>query len=317
MKKRSVIFIVLFLILIFLGSTILISMGTKDIDSSLVFSLSITPTAYPLPTRTYKQATLLEKLTNIFSTLFHGPAMLTEPSNNDREIGKTDHFVLFARENDTDLSWFLAEVEHIYFYESSRIDTNLSEKINIIISVPEPGLCAPRGTTYFNETTTIFLFADPNTPKEQISAAFAHELGHAFIHSLYPNLTDTALNEGMATWLAEKFWVAWKMNSFDNEIRSFAKEQSYLPLYLNQDMTKAYEKTKECLQNRDILLTEFASFIDFLMREYGVDRLSSLFNVQQPEIIDSQRLVYPPNYQEVYGLELNQLEQKWLISILE
>jgi hypothetical protein len=53
------------------------------------------------------------------------------------------------------------------------------------------------------------------------------------------------------------------------------------------------------------------------MREYGVDRLSSLFNVQQPEIIDSQRLVYPPNYQEVYGLELNQLEQKWLISILE
>jgi hypothetical protein len=75
--------------------------------------------------------------------------MLTEPSNNDREIGKTDHFVLFARENDTDLSWFLAEVELIYFYESSRIDTNLSEKINIIISVPEPGLCAPRGTTYF------------------------------------------------------------------------------------------------------------------------------------------------------------------------
>ncbi len=81
----------------------------------------------------------------------------------------------------------------------------------------------PAAPLTFNETTTIFLFADPNTPKEQISAAFAHELGHAFIHSLYPNLTDTALNEGMATWLAEKFWVAWKMNSFDNEIRSFAK----------------------------------------------------------------------------------------------
>ena len=317
MKKRFVILIVLFIILILFGSTIFYSQRQEDEASFSIIPLSVTPTAYPLPTQTYKRSSFLDKLANIFSTLIHGPAMLTEPSNNDREISKTEHFVLFTRENDIDLSWFSSEMEQIYLYESSRINTDSSEKIDVIISTPDNGLCTPRGTTYFNEATTIFLFADQNTPKEQISAAFAHELGHSFIHSLYPNLTDTALNEGMATWLAGIYWEAWKNNSFDNGVRSFVKEQSYLPLYLNQNMAKAYEKTNECLQNRDILLTELASLIDFLMREYGVDRLSSLFDVQQPEIIDSQRIVYPPHYQEVYGLELNQLEQKWLTSILE
>lgn len=313
MKKRSVVFIVLIL----LGSTIFFHIGQKDKDRSLIFSLSVTPTAYPLPVRTYKPASFLEKLASLFNALFHGSTMLTEPSKNDREIGRTEHFVLHTRENDSDLSWAISEMEQIYLYESSRIHTDFSEKINVIISTPESGLCAPRGTTYFNDPTTIFVFADQNTSKEQILATFAHELGHSFIHSLYPSLSDIALNEGMATWFAGKYWETWKENSLDGQVRSFINEQSYLPLYLNQDMSQAYERSKDCLQNRDILLTEFASFIDFLYRDYGAEHLSSLFNIKQPETINSQRFVYPPDYQGIYELELNQLEQKWLHSIIE
>jgi len=243
--------------------------------------------------------------------------MLIESSNNDRNVGRTEHFILFTRGNDLDLSWFIAEIEQIYDYENSRLNTSLSEKIIIIFSTPESGFCAPRGVTYFDNQTMIFVFADQNTSKEQILATFAHELGHVFIHHIYPNLSDISLNEGMATWFAGKYWETWKGNSLGDEVRSFINEQSYLPLYLNQDMSQAYERSKDCLQNRDILLTEFASFIDFLIREYGIERLSSLYNIQQPETIGSQRFVYPPDYQGIYGLELNQIEQKWLHSIIE
>jgi len=317
MKKRSIIFIVLFAILILLGFVLFSCLKPKDEDGSYVYSFSVTPTPYSLPVRSYKQTSFLENLISKFSTLLHGPNMLIESSNNDRNVGRTEHFILFTRGNDLDLSWFIAEIEQIYDYENSRLNTSLSEKIIIIFSTPESGFCAPRGVTYFDNQTMIFVFADQNTSKEQILATFAHELGHVFIHHIYPNLSDISLNEGMATWFAGKYWETWKGNSLGDEVRSFINEQSYLPLYLNQDMSQAYERSKDCLQNRDILLTEFASFIDFLIREYGIERLSSLYNIQQPETIGSQRFVYPPDYQGIYGLELNQIEQKWLHSIIE
>jgi len=71
-----------------------------------------------------------------------------------------------------------------------------------------------------------------------------------------------------------------------------------------------------CITYRDILLTELASFIDYLIQTYGIEKLPALFNIQQPDIMNNQGIVYPPNYKAVYGFELNQLEQEWLRALL-
>jgi hypothetical protein len=66
-----------------------------------------------------------------------------------------------------------------------------------------------------------------------------------------------------------------------------------------------------------MFLTEMASFINYLIRTEGMDKISDLFNMRQPEIIDGQRVVFPPDYFGIYGFEFNQLEYQWLRSLMQ
>ncbi|MGV8025861.1 MAG: hypothetical protein AB2L18_04845 [Anaerolineaceae bacterium] len=320
MRKTYTRLIFILLILALLGFEIS-SIARMEDDTYNIFdiSFSATPTPYSLSAQSYNQSSHLQIiLEQIFNKFFLSKNSSSD-TDNDRKIVSTAHFDVYVRRDyySIDTSWLRLKIEQIYDYESSRLSKTLLNKINVTFLPPEAGSCAPRGTTYFEQQPFIFLYADQNTDDEQILAVLAHELGHVFIHYLYPDLSDIALNEGMATWIAEDYWTTWKGHSFDDEVRLFLKDNTYFPLYLNQDMTKAYEKSNKCLENRDILLTEFASFIDFLNREYGSDYLSSLFHIQQPKIINNQRIVYPPDYKGIYSLELNQLENEWLRNILK
>lgn len=183
---------------------------------------------------------------------------------------------------------------------------------------PSNESCGPRGKTLFENEPMIMIYADNTTSKEQNLTVLAHELGHVFIHKKYEKLSDVALSEGMATWAAGDYWKTWKGKDFDSRVKELVSKNAYLPLFQNYDLKKAYDtKNPDCIANRDDLLTEFASFLDYLMREYGADKLAVLFEIRQPEIINNQRIVYPPSYKEVYGLELNQFENKWLQHIME
>jgi len=119
----------------------------------------------------------------------------------------------------------------------------------------------------------------------------------------------------MATWAAGRYWPAWKRASFNALVRSYLDEVTYLPLYENLDLSLAYAGAN-CIEKRDILYSEWAAFIDFLLTTYGVDQLGVLFRSSPPEEteIDGEEVVIsrPPDFEGVYGSALNQLEAAWL-----
>lgn len=281
---------------------------------------SITPTPYSLPTQVYGPSSIFQ---TIFGKLFRKGSQSIDPTRfieSGQLIAENPYLDLYA-ENDFlsfDIDWWQQESKAVYEYVGKRFDMSLSNKAIVTFAPSQAMNCTPRGTTIHEQQSIIVIFTSKNTSKEQILATLAHELSHVFIHTKYENLTDMALTEGLATWGAGDYWEAWKGSDFNSDVKAFVRNGSYLPLFSNYDMKLAFdENSSECITHRDILLTEMASFIDYLSQNYGVEKLSKLFNMRQSELINAQRVVYPPNYKDTFGLELNQLEYMWLKTLIQ
>lgn len=296
------------------------SSNTSNVIAPLTLSYSTTPTPYPLPTQIYDSPSYL---TTIIGQVFGKKELLPNPAritDNGQRQAENVYLDLYSENNylPVDIEWWQKQSQQVYEYVGKRLDTAISEKVVVIFVPPQSRNCAPRGTTFHEQQPVVMIFADQDTSKEQILAVLAHELGHVFIHQKYGNLSDITLNEGMATWAAGDYWKGWKGFDFNSGVRSFITDGTYLPLVQNYYLGKAYDdKSPNCIIHRDILLTEMASFLDFLILNYGEKQLSSLFDVQQPELLNNQRVVYPPDFKGVYGLEFNQLEDEWLKTLLQ
>jgi len=317
-SKRTLIFTSIFLLL---TSIPILVLTIKHIDSDIYTppNLSSTiPTPYSLPTKVYGSPSFF---ITIFGQLFRKENESIDPNRiiqDGERVAENPYMDLYVV-NDyrpVDIEWWKQESKLVYEYVSERFNTTLSNKVIVTFVPLRTGNCAPRGTTFHEQQSIIVIFASQETNHEQVLATLAHELGHVFIHNKYENLSDVALTEGLATWAAGDYWEAWKGYDFNSGVKAFIDSGTYLPLFSNFDMKIAYDNnSSKCIKNRDILLTETASFIDYLSQNYGVEKLSNLFDMKQPEVINNQRVVYPPDFKEVFGLELNQLEYMWLKSI--
>jgi hypothetical protein len=277
----------------------------------------VTPTPDPLTTTVYKQPSFLAK---IIDQVIGPKNSLPTPDQilaDGQKVAESAHLEFYMEKNyaPVDIIWWQKQAEQIYGDVSERIDTSLSTKIIVAFLKPLTGNCVPRGITYHEQEPMILIFADQDTGREQVLAAFAHELGHAFLHQKFEGSGDVALNEGLATWAAGNYWEVWKGMSFDDSVRLYINNGTYLPLFQNYDLSQAYEDTPGCLTRRDTLLTELASFMDYLIRIFGIEKMDELFKVQEPELTRAQYVIYPPDYKGVYGFEFNQLEIAWLISL--
>lgn len=321
-KPSKRLFIYAVIVLFLTGAILLIlSISKKAAEPSIPFtySFSSTPTPCPLPNRVYQSSF---SIVDFFEQIFGNRTQSIDPSliKSGQQEAENTHFTLYSESNflPVDIQWWQRESEKVYYYVSSRLKTTINEKVIVTFLPPQSGNCGPRGTTFHEQQPIIFIFANQTTSKEQVLATLAHELGHVFLHQEYPDLSDVALTEGMATWVAGEYWRDWKGADFNSGVRNFFSNGTYLPLYPNYDLRKAYDdKSPDCIAHRDILLTEFASFVDFLIQNYGAEKLSTLFDIRQPELVNNQRVVYAPNYRDVYGLEFNQLEYEWLKTLLE
>ena len=238
-----------------------------------------------------------------------------------RILAENGYFEFYG-ENDNlpvDAEWWQNESKEVYEYVSKRLDSTIPDRLAVIFVSPQSRIYAPRGTTFFEQQPIIVIYADQETGKKQISAVFAHELGHVLVHQKYQNLNDLILDEGMATWAAGLYWDEWQGADFDSAVRSFITDKTYLPLTENYYLDKAYDNNSpNCLIHRDILLTETASFLDYLIRQYGIDRLSKLMNTKKPEFQNGQKsYYYPSDFLDVYNLEFNQLEYEWLKTLFQ
>lgn len=314
----KVVLIVILLAFLCSGCTSLVSTNSspQKNDFDTLLSSGITPTPAELPATESGSYSIAQSIVN---QILHPANKNLNPDlyiKNSQASASSEHFMLFVQKESLPVkaAW-LEKAEQIYGVECKRVGSTLDKKIVIQFIPPEKGNCAPRGTTLFEEQPIILIYANQDTNPLQINATFAHELGHVFIHNKYENLNNIALNEGMATWIAQEEWTIWKGNSFDDSVRSSLKENSYLSIYQNFNMQKAYANSPGCLGYRDQLLTEFASFIDYLIQKYGMGSLTDLFNMSQPDTINNQRVTYAPDFLGVYGLSLNQLEFAWLTEL--
>ena len=310
------------IVLLISGSIFVLSVFRNrflNVSPPLDLSFSVTPSPYPLPTLVYDpQSTFKTILGQIFrrKDLFPNPTLIIQ--NNQRQA-ENEYLELYSENNDlpVNLQWWQEESRKVYQYVSERLDTTIREKIVVVFVPPQSGNCEPRGGSFNEDQPVVMIFADQDTSKAQILAVLAHELGHVFIHQKYPELSDILLNEGLATWAAGEYWKEWKGSNFNSGVKSFVASGTYLPLSQNYYLEKAYdEDSPDCIMHRDILLTEMASFLDFLIQEYGMESLSSLIETLPPESIGSQRTIYPLHFKDVYGLEFNQLEYEWLKALI-
>jgi hypothetical protein len=322
-KKRpfiNIFIITCILLALIYGAYFVVSNHPGNTEPAIEFNLSasITPTPYPLPTIVYQQSS---SLTKIWGQIFGSKSHLANPAQimqNSHQRYMDEHMDLYVQ-NDlppVDPAWWQPESNQVYEYVGRRLDETIHEKVSVIFVPSQAGNCSPRGTTFQEEQATILIFIDQGTSRDQILATLAHELAHVFIHKKYENMNDPALSEGMATWAAGDYWKAWKGLDFNAAVRSYITGKTYLPLIQNYDLKKASANAPGCIVNRDMLLSEFASFIDYLIQSRGLDKLSALFDVQPPELIGARQIIFPPDYQGVYGFELNQLEQEWLRALL-
>ena len=300
---------------------VVVSTNNNDSDvATLDISFAATPTPYSLPTQAYDSPSYF---TTVLGQLLDKREQYLDPSQitkDGQQQTENENFVLYSIDGflPVDVQWWQEESQQVYEYVSKRVDETVSQRIIVTFVPPKGGNCAPRGTTFHEQPPVILVFANQDTPKEQLLAVLAHELGHVLIHKKYENLSDIALTEGMATWAAGDYWRGWKGADFNSGVRSFVENNTYLPLFQNYYLERAYDdKSPDCITHRDILLTETASFLDYLIQNYGTKQLSSLFDMQQPELKNDQRVVYPPGFKDVYGLEFNQLEYEWLKSLLQ
>ncbi len=99
---------------------------------------------------------------------------------------------------------------------------------------------------------------------------------------------------------------------------------------------------EDCLAERDRRYISWAAFLDFLIERYGMEKLLELLGpVQPPEQVPTPppiltipphpsgtptifaepavevSIIQPPDYEGVYGLALNQLEDAWLRQLTE
>lgn len=310
------------IVILLAGAVILLIQNRNNASNNSItpgFLSPTTPTPYPLPTIAYDVLPV--------STL--APGTILEESDqsvdslsieeNGQKQAENEYLDLYSV-NDylpIDIQWWQQESRQVYEYVSTRLDTQLSSRVIVTFSKPELVNCPARGRTFVDKRI-VQIFADEETSKEQILGVLAHELGHVFILNKHQNLNDLALSEGMATWAAGDYWKDWKGLDFNSSVRDFINKRIYLPLFENYGFQKAYDqKSTDCLTDRDILYTEMASFVDYLIQNYGMEQLATLFNVPQAATMDKKTIVYPPNYKGVYGSEFNQLEYEWLKTLLQ
>jgi len=310
-------------VLLLVSVIVVFLLHINDISNSITsveLSFSATPTPYPLPTLVNDSPSYL---TTIIGQVFRKKEQIIAPfsiTENSKPQAENEYLNLYSENGHipVNVQWWQEESKQVYEYVSKRIDTTITEKVIVIFVAPQSRNCASRGITFHDKQPVIMIFANEDTSEKQILATLAHELGHVFIHKKYKDLSDNTLIEGMANWAAGNYWEDWKGADFNSAVRAFVTDGVYLPLYQNYYLEKAYDAgSPDCIVHRDILLTEVASFLDFLIQNYGTDALSLLFETKPPELVDGRRITYPSDFKDVFGLEFNQLEYEWLKALLE
>jgi hypothetical protein len=324
--KRFRFIIAALLFLIFLSACGLFSTTTRFFPRQAHlpwFNATAVPptvTPYPLPTRADddRPAATPAPTGNASTTL------LDEYMPDHIVAAETAHYVIYTEKDyfPVDRKWWLEQVEKVYAYVSHRLqNAQVKEKIHLGFLPSDPQTCPVRGLASHDHPPVILIYAAPDSSPSYLLGVLAHETGHAISSEGFPEGMpgDLALAEGLATWSSEKYWMNW-MNapSLDSMVSGYLQHGAYESIRENFDLHGIYpwqNAGKDCLARRDKVYSEWASFLGYLIQNYGWDKAHRLFRLPEAQHSSGKIFSFPPDYEGIYGKSLNQLEEDWLQSI--
>lgn len=252
-------------------------------------------------------------------------APLARPTMKPDRVISTEHFT-FAFSIDShhlvlQLDTLAQEAERIFDHVSERLPVSGGRRIDVVFKQRSTSPCPYRGLA-IAKNRTVRIFVHPNISLDEVFAIIAHEIGHVLTHqtwSGYPG--DRGLTEGTASWAAGRYWSAWRgVSSFEEAVLALRRDGTYLPLHDINTAAVMYEakRSGRCVEFRDVLYTEWASFIGYLIQHYGWDKLNQVVAYSSRTYLQSGgRKLARFYFEEVYDRSFEEAEAEWLAWISE
>jgi hypothetical protein len=259
----------------------------------------------------------------------------------------------FGHSVEPDISlFFTGEAEHqqvvrliednanaIFNEVKSRLDlvSTASILVNLETATLKPKqLCPTRGIAD-PSSNSVTLYLSEDMTDEEVLAVFAHEVAHLFIVNTFPNnIYDIFAGEGLATYAAGSYWMTWQHHDFSSSPEGSLRET--LNRLLDDPYFGASLTGPDCNISRVKAYTIWASFMDYLISSFGLEKLHSLLEsapqlvpleqehgsitVLSDDEIETEPLYFSkvieeesPNlyhYKMVYGLTFAELLNRWL-----
>lgn len=246
------------------------------------------------------------------------------------KLGQSEHFLFYRIQSSLapPPSELQREAEMIYNYLTGRLQKTGPQQIEVLFVPPDRSPCPARGMTgsvpmgpsQGSVAARILVYAGVSTSREQIYGVLAHETAHTFTMQGELASGDRALAEGLASWAAGDYQTAWYgVASYDEKVAIARADGRYRPLSVTDAITEVSPHGgiggEACLERRDILYAQWASFIDFLTKQYGWLKFQNLLESTWTALEDDVRFGQAPDYETVYGQNLPALEQLWLDAL--
>ncbi|MFQ3633905.1 hypothetical protein [Roseiflexus sp.] len=188
------------------------------------------------------------------------------------------------------------ESRRAYEYVAARFGSSLATPLSVAF-VLEPG-CALSGVAY-TDIRSVQVFTCNGIARERAVAILAHEYVHQLQHDRYGPRhlsADLILSEGLATWGAGRYWLGGH-SDFRSYVRVQQAKGVFYPLAIH------YSGRGTAVMNA--LYYQWASFVEFLIDQYGRERLDALY-------VTGNGAPGSADYRSIYGKDLAALEQEWV-----
>lgn len=202
--------------------------------------------------------------------------------------------------------------DEIFDYVAARTGTHVDGLIPVTVYPVPVGHCPPRGRA---SRQHIELYAGASTSRAQLLGVFAHELGHVLQFRELPAISRLPgqFVQGYASWAAGRYWTDWQgYDSLHAAVRDYVERGQWLPLSSPPETGFIIDpdaaEPEDCILRRDILLSEWASLIDYLVERDGHEG----FYARAEAVPDTGA---NGDYRAVFGRELAELEADWLSAI--
>jgi hypothetical protein len=193
-------------------------------------------------------------------------------------------------------------LERYLRYNEERLGTTLGRRVSLAFY--RPALAPDRSTrgVAYTEEARAEVYYRPYENIDRAAIVAAHELAHHLQAARYgpqaQKRADTILLEGMATWITGDLWLA-RHGAPHWRGRAQQLEASGVPLRLLGATRYGSDNAYEL----------WASFVDFLVSNYGFEKLDALYRSS------AGRAPGSADYQGVLGKSLDQLAEDWRVWV--